>query len=80
MANEAVAIPFWSKKEGAIARECKRCGHRGWFEIFDDPIMVSSEVMCPACGSITFELLAVNPSLDEADIEDLASAAQQEQP
>jgi len=72
---EAVALPFWSKKQGFIARECSRCGHRGMFDIHDDPIMISDEVMCNACGSIAFKALTVDPTLEEASVEELVDAA-----
>lgn len=52
-----VEIPFWSIREGFIARQCKRCGHRGIFLFTENPIMVSDNVVCLSCGSITFELM-----------------------
>lgn len=76
--SEAIPLPFWSKKEGFVARECVRCGHRGWFEILEDPVMISDEVMCPACGSITFRALSTNPTLDESSIEQVIEAAAEE--
>lgn len=76
--TEPVQVPFWSKREGFIARECTRCGHRGAFEFFEDPVMVSPEVMCTCCGSITFTLVTEDPNLEDASIEEIVDAAENE--
>lgn len=55
--TQPVDVPFWSKREGAIARLCSRCGHRGIFEFSEDPVMVSENVVCLSCGSVTFTLV-----------------------
>lgn len=77
--TEPIQIPFWSKVSGIVARECVRCGHRGWFDIYDDPVMISSEVMCPACGSITFTAKLTDPQLEDAPVEQIVEAAASEQ-
>lgn len=56
--TKPVDVPFWSLREGFVARECIRCGHRGTFMISETmPFQVSSSVVCMACGAITFEIV-----------------------
>lgn len=58
-----VDIPFWSLREGLIARECIRCGHRGVFSIAETlPFQISSSVVCMACGAITFDAVLNDPT------------------
>lgn len=62
--NQPIELPFWSKREGFVARECNRCGHRGTFLFTEDPVMVSENVMCMSCGSVTFKLVVEDPTGD----------------
>lgn len=75
--SNPVDIPFWCKREGFIARECGRCGHRGVFDIFEDPIMVSDNILCLACGTITFSLVVDDPTGET--IEEIVEAGNEEE-
>lgn len=58
-----IDVPFWSLREGIIARECIRCGHRGYFPIEENmPFQISSSVVCMACGAITFDAVLEDPT------------------
>lgn len=73
---EPIEVPFWSKRDGIVARECTQCGHRGAFEFSQDPVMISSDVMCTACGGITFSAVLYDPMLEDATIEEIAAEAE----